>query len=132
MRHLRRRRQALAKNPGPSRLCYRGKKINERRLNYRSGSEGCQHDPYGWEELIVHQNGHKITLRLGSLGYLRLSIDDVPVKRDAHDRDPEAQNHLMSRFVRLTGFTADSFMEAWNKTFASEALGGYSQHLYQR
>ena len=94
-----------------SRLCFRGRRVSSRRLDCTVGKEGPRQDPYEWRELDVIQNGHIVTLRLGSLGYMRLSIDGDPIKKDAHF--PNEQKALLERFKRLTGFDVDSFERAY-------------------
>ena len=45
-------------------------------VDYRTGTEGCKHDPYGWTEYIaVVHPGKTVVLRVGALGYTRLTVN---------------------------------------------------------
>src|SRR5580765_2878548 len=85
--------------------------IFERKLSKRSGSEGPQHDPYGWNEYTVDLNGHSYTLRIGGLGYNRLVIDGT--QRAEGFAEHQSFYTVMETWQRLTGIEFEKF-ERWH------------------
>jgi len=87
------------------------KRIFERKLSKRSGSEGPAHDPYGWNEYTVTLNGRRYTLRIGGLGYNRLSIDGKQTAEGYADQ--QSFYDIMATWERLTGIEFSKF-ERWH------------------
>jgi uncharacterized membrane-anchored protein len=78
----------------------------------RTGTEGPQHDPYGWTEYVATPpNGEWCKLRLGALGYTRLIFKGQVADEAYADRDGVAAAKLVARFEAYAGTTLDRIAE---------------------
>lgn len=95
------------------------KRVNERRLVVTEGAEGPQHDPYSWTERTVIFNGHRITLRHGSLGYYRFSIDGRKLCQNneaiLETHVGRETTHAEDAWLSLTGFDS---IEVFDRAYA--------------
>lgn len=92
-----------------SRICYRGKHITQRTLDLHTGREGPAHDPYGYTEYTVHQNGKAITLHAGLMVYLEVDGKTVLEPNRMRGKTTACEAHIFDTFEKLTGFDPQSF-----------------------
>lgn len=81
-------------------------KIEQRELDLRTGTEGPRHDPYGYEERIVHLNNSTYKLHLGLVCYAEERIGTAEC---AAVEGEEAIQWWCAR----TGLTPDQFDKAY-------------------
>lgn len=87
--------------------------INERKLEAKRGWHGPDHDPWMYDESIVHQNGDTIILHAGMAYYVSVNGKKVAEAPNPWNWDELAE--VNEKFKELTGMTVFQFQEAYER-----------------
>lgn len=89
-----------------SRMHKRGFRVTNRKVGFRSGSEGPRHDPYSWEEVMLTTNGKCVSVRTCGYGLITLYVDGVRKAIGPAEKDGAAAR-IAAKFEKLTGVSLD-------------------------
>lgn len=78
--------------------------LTQRSLDLRTGSEGPQHDPYSFTEMIMTVNGNETRLHLGLGCWLKLNGEMFV---------PYDEELAVKIWINITGLTPDQFTKAY-------------------
>jgi hypothetical protein len=87
----------------------------------RTGSEGPHHDPYGYEELTVKTQKHKVTIHEGLACFVVVDGKRINATRKTYENFSKVSNRLLSM---RTGFTKHQLERIHRKSKRQCPLGG--------
>ena len=83
--------------------------VTKRKLDKRTGTEGPHHDPYSYEERIVHVNDVTVKLHLGLMIWCEAyTLSGLAVSRTD-------ERLAVNLFTVITGLTPKAFDKAYDR-----------------